>query len=160
MYVGKHKTNQVAMEEVLEAGIALGLPFTKDNLFVEEEQGELGPDCGEGAEREPGKVDPNCGDGADLAKYSWTQSLGTVRIRCRQFWKFPISNRSSVTNSSSELICAKIWAESGRFFCKKNGWNPGKNLGIYCILRAYGPTGVPVFILHSFAVCPNSSITL
>ena len=85
MYVGKHKTNQVAMEEVLEAGIALGLPFSKDNLFVEEEQGELGPDCGEGAEREPGKVDPNCGDGADLAKYSWTQSLGTVRIRCRQF---------------------------------------------------------------------------
>ena len=85
MYVGKHKTNQVAMEEVLEAGIALGLPFTKDNLFVEEEQGELGPDRGEGAERELGKVDPNCGDGADLAKYSWTQSLGTVRIRCRQF---------------------------------------------------------------------------
>ena len=50
MYVGKHKTNQVAMEEVLEAGIALGLPFTKDNLFVEEEQGELFPDRGEGAE--------------------------------------------------------------------------------------------------------------
>ena len=52
MYVGKHKTSQVAMEEVLEAGIALGLPFSKDNLFFEDEQEELDPGCGEGAERE------------------------------------------------------------------------------------------------------------
>ena len=84
MYVGKHKTSQVAMEEVLEAGIALGLPFSKDNLFFEDEQEELDPGCGEGAEREQGKLDPNCGDGADLTKYSWTQSLGTIRIRCKQ----------------------------------------------------------------------------
>ena len=67
VYVGKHKTGQVSTEEILEAGSALGLPFTRESLFVEEEKD---------------KLNPNCGDGADLEEYSWDQCLGTLRIRC------------------------------------------------------------------------------
>ena len=70
VYVGNLKTGQVSVEEIIEAGNALGLHFTKENLLEEKEKE---------------KLDPNSGDGADLEEYSWTQSLGTLRIRCYQY---------------------------------------------------------------------------
>ena len=59
---------QVSVEDVLEAGQFLGLPFTRDNLCVDELEGEQG-------------IFPNCGDGADLESYSWTQTEKSLLIR-------------------------------------------------------------------------------
>ena len=59
---------QVSLEDVLEAGQVLGLPFTRDNLCVDELEGEQG-------------IFPNGGDGADLESYSWTQTKKSLMIR-------------------------------------------------------------------------------
>ena len=59
---------QVSVEDVLEAGQVLGLPFTRDNLCVDELEGEQG-------------IFPNGGDGADLESYSWTQTKKSLMIR-------------------------------------------------------------------------------
>jgi len=81
VYVGTQKMTQVSLEDVLEAGQVLGLPFTRDNLCVDELEGEQG-------------IFPNGGDGADLESYSWTQTKKSVMIRVPL--ARPVKSRASV----------------------------------------------------------------